>query len=333
MSQQAQLIHDAINHKNGKVPHAIYMTGDTERLYGEKIFEDFPNKQAQEDYKNGLINYGQAISIAIGNSLVHVGLPWWKWHITDSELWSAEDNPGVMPDVIGTGSYEKFFEQIEHIRANYDVYILATIYGSHWEKAYFSRGIENFLADMAGDPDWAQQLLDTIIRKNLVMMENFLVRPEIDGVLLGSDWGTQRDLIMSPESWRKMIKPGEEAEYKLVKKYGKHVFIHSCGCITGIMKDIVELGVDVLNPVQPECMDLKQLKSDYGSKLTYYGGISTQKTLPYGTPAEVAAETARTIELMAKDGGYITASSQELQSDVPYENVKALIETAKRYCD
>ena len=88
------------------------------------------------------------------------------------------------------------------------------------------------------------------------------------------------------------------------------------------------MGVDVLNPVQPECMDLKFLKETY-PEITYYGGISTQKTLPYGTPAEVVKETEDTIELMSRNGGYITAPSQEIQTDVPYENLRALIDTAR----
>jgi uroporphyrinogen decarboxylase len=170
-----------------------------------------------------------------------------------------------------------------------------------------------------------------IIRKNMVMLENILTAPEIDGVLLGSDWGTQNDLIMSPERFRTMLKPGEIQEYNLIKKYGKHVFVHSCGNILRIMGYLVEMGVDCLNPVQPECMDLAFLKKEYGGHITYFGGISTQKTLPYGSPEEVKAETRKVIELMNRDGGYITSPSQAIQTDVPYKNLKALIDTAREY--
>lgn len=136
---------------------------------------------------------------------------------------------------------------------------------------------------------------------------------------------------MSPTSWREMIKPGEKREYDLIKSYGKKVMVHSCGCILRIMPEIVELGVDILNPVQPECMDLKFLKETYGKDITFWGGISTQRTLPYGTPEDVRKETQEVIELLSENGGYITCSSQEIQTDVPYENLKALIETAKSY--
>ena len=116
---------------------------------------------------------------------------------------------------------------MEYLKKNYDAYILVTIWGSHWEKAYFSRGIENFLCDLAADPEWCRKLLELIIRKNLVMLENILTCPYIDGVLLGSDWGTQNDLIMSPECFRTLIKEGEIQEYKLIKNTRKmFLYIH-----------------------------------------------------------------------------------------------------------
>jgi uroporphyrinogen decarboxylase len=163
------------------------------------------------------------------------------------------------------------------------------------------------------------------------MLENFLTAPEVDAVLLGSDWGAQRDLLMSPDCFRTMLKPGEKQEYDLIKKYGKQVFIHSCGNILRIMGDLVELGVDCLNPVQSECMDLEFLKKEYGENISFYGGISTQKTLPYGTPAEVCTEARRVIELMSRSGGYLTSPSQEIQTDVSYDNLRALIDTAGEY--
>ena len=163
------------------------------------------------------------------------------------------------------------------------------------------------------------------------MLENILTCPYIDGVLLGSDWGTQNDLIMSPECFRTLIKEGEIQEYKLIKKYKKNVFVHSCGNIIRIMDDLAEMGVECLNPIQPECMDIYRLKKDYGKRIAFYGGISTQRVLPYGTAEEVEAEARKVIEAMKENGGYITGPSQEIQEDVPYENLCALIKTANQY--
>jgi uroporphyrinogen decarboxylase len=242
-----------------------------------------------------------------------------------------EDTPDVLPDVQGTGSYEDFNRTIKYLRENHNVYILAVIWGSHFEKANSCRGIENFLADLAADPEWSQRLLDTIIRKNMVMLENIAALPELDGILLGSDWGTQRDLIMSPTTWRTMIKGGEQQEYDLIHTYGKDVFVHSCGDIDRIIGDLCEMRLDVLNPVQPECMDIYKLKDTYGKTLTFYGGISTQQVLPYGSPADVAAETGKITEYMSRNGGYIIAPSQEIQADVPYENLRALIDKSREF--
>jgi uroporphyrinogen decarboxylase len=97
------------------------------------------------------------------------------------------------------------------------------------------------------------------------------------------------------------------------------------------MDDLAELEIDCLNPVQPECMDLEFLQKTYGSKITWYGGISTQQTLPKGSPSEVKAETRRVTEILSRDGAYIISPSQHIQIDVPYENLKALIDTAKEY--
>jgi uroporphyrinogen decarboxylase len=115
----------------------------------------------------------------------------------------------------------------------------------------------------------------------------------------------------------------------IIHSHGKDVWVHSCGNVEKIIPSLIEMGLDVLNPVQPEAMDLATLKQQYGDKLTFWGGISTQKALPYGTPAEVTAETCRVRDLMSHNGGYILAPAQEIQGDVPAANILALIETAK----
>lgn len=264
----------------------------------------------------------------VDNDIIQVNAPWWNWHQLGPE-WKDPDAPATRAGVIGNGNYQAFFDTLKMLRDNSDKYILVMIYGSHFEKANFARGIENFLADLAGDPGFAQSLLDRIIEKNMVMLENFLTAPEIDGVLLGSDWGTQLDLIMSPDTWQNMIRPGEQREYDLVHSYGKDVWVHSCGNIEKVIPSLIEMGLDVLNPVQPEAMDLVKLKKTYGDRLTFWGGISTQRALPFGTPEEVKQEARRVRDLMSKRGGYIFAPAQEIQGDVPAENIMALIEVAK----
>jgi uroporphyrinogen decarboxylase len=203
-----------------------------------------------------------------------------------------------------------------------------TIWGSHFEKANFARGIENFLADLGGDPDYAKRMLDFIIRKNLVMLENIVHTPGVDGILLGSDWGSQNDLLMSPDCWRELIAPGEKKEYDLIHEAGLDVWVHSCGDIRRIFPDLVRLGVDVLNPIQPECMDIYALKEQYGASIAFWGGVSTQRTLPYGSAQDVVNETKAVTAALSRGSGYIIAPAQEIQADVPFENLCALIDTA-----
>jgi uroporphyrinogen decarboxylase len=262
------------------------------------------------------------------NDIIQVNAPWWGWHQLGKD-WKLPDAPTSYARVIGHGSYEAFFERLKLLRSHSDKYILVMFFGSHFEKANSARGIENFLMDMAGAPDFARSLLRKIIDMNVVMLENILASPEIDGVLLGSDWGSQRGLLMSPAVWHDMIRPGEQREYDLIHSYGKDVWIHSCGSIEPIIPALIEMGVNVLNPVQPEAMDIAQLKADYGSKITFWGAVSTQDLLPNGTPQQVKAEARRIRAMMAKGGGYIFGPSQDLQDDVPVENIRALLEIAR----
>ena len=326
-----ELVKQALAHKNeGRVPYTIILAPESNALYGPKLIERYGDANIKKEYEAGRLSLLEAYSLAIGNCMLYVSAPWWGWH-SFPEDYSTEEAPTLLPYTSGYGSYEGSFKHWKYLRENFDAYQLVTIWGSHFEKAYFARGLENFLADIAGEPEFAARLLNMIIRKNMVMLENFLVSPDIDGVLLGSDWGTQRGLLMSPQSWTTLIREGERMEYELVHSMKKDVFVHSCGKIDAILPDLCEIGVDGLNPVQPECMDLAELKEKYGDTLTYFGGISTQQILPNGTPDEVRRETRRVVELMSRNGGYITAPSQEIMPDVPYENLLALIDTAKEY--
>ncbi|MBD3184536.1 hypothetical protein GF312_19795 [Candidatus Poribacteria bacterium] len=305
-----ELVKAAIEHKETeRVPYFLQFCGDAWEVLKEKA-------------------EGKSQGEFIDNDVYGIGPPWWTWHQLESD-WRGMEAPKSRANIIGRGSYENFFDSIKSAKENTDKYILVMIYGSHFEKANAARGIENFLADMGGEKEFAKNLLNRIIEKNMVMLENFLICPEIDGVLLGSDWGSQRGLLMSPQVWEDMIMPGEKREYELVHSYGKDVWLHSCGDIEVILPTLIEIGVDVLNPVQSECMDIKKLKENYGDRLTFWGGISTQQTLPYGTPEEVREETRRIRDMMSKNGGYILSPSQNIQHDVPVENMLALLEVAQ----
>jgi hypothetical protein len=177
-----ECVRAAIGHRaTGRVPYCIKITADAwERLRP--------------------VAGGRSCEAFLDNDVRLIGPPWWRWQDLGPD-WGGFDAPTSPPRCIGTGSYDAFIDTVKRTADETDKYILVTVYGSHFEKAYFSRGIENFLADLAGSPDFARRLLNTIIEKNLVMLENVLILPEIDGVLLGSDWGSQLDLLLSPAVW------------------------------------------------------------------------------------------------------------------------------------
>jgi len=305
-----ELVKSAIEHRETeRVPYIIDFTSEAWNKIKDSV--DYPNPNQ-----------------FIDNDVDSFSPPWWTWYNLGPD-WKGMDVPTSRATVIGRGSYPDFIDGIKKRRENSDKYFLVRIYGSHFEKAYFSRGIENLLADIAGNYEFAKKLHTLIIEKNLVMLENILSIEEIDGVLLGSDWGSQRGLLMSPDVWEDMIRPGEQKEYELIHSYGKDVWVHSCGCIDAIIPSLIDMGLDVINPVQPEAMDIEQLKRDYGDKLTFWGGISTQRTLPYGTPDEVREETRAVKEMMSKRGGFIFSPAQSIQDDVPLENILALLEVAR----
>jgi len=306
------LVRAAIQHRTAeRVPYLIDMCGD-----------------AWEALQKAGVTGGKSQDEFLDNDVQDIGIPWWSWYNLGPD-WQGPDTPTTRATILGLGNYDNIHDRIKELRQKSDKYFLVRIYASHFEKAYFSRGIENFLSDMAGDPPFAKKLLSGIIEKNLVMLENVMAIDEIDGVLLGSDWGSQMDLLMSPDTWLDMIGPGERKEYDLIHSYGKDVWVHSCGCIDRIIPHLVDMGLDVLNPVQPECMDIRMLKETYGHKLTFWGGISTQKTLPYGTPDEVKTNVRAVRDLLSHNGGYILSPAQSIQSDVPTANIMALLETAR----
>lgn len=302
-----EIVKAAINHQEtSRVPYYIDFCEET-----WQTIEKSSDEISREEYLN--------------NDIKDIVVPWWQWYELGDD-WSGTAVPASPDKVMGTGSYSEF---INSVKETSDKYLLVRIYGSHFEKANFARGMEKFLADMAAEPDFARKLLNAIIEKNLVMLDNFLSVAEIDGVLLGSDWGSQKGLMMSPSMWEEMIRPGEQREYDLIHAYGKDVWIHSCGDIKDIIPSLIEMGVNVLNPIQPEVMDINKLKDEYGHSLTFWGGISTQRTLPFATPEEVKEEARKTREIMSRKGGYIFAPAQAIQADVPLENIKALLEVAR----
>jgi len=214
------------------------------------------------------------------------------------------------------------------IKVNQDRYILVKFSFSLFERAWSMRGMENLMIDFIKNPSFVHELLDAITDFNLAVFEN-LKRYRIDGAYFGDDWGCQRGLLISPGTWREFIKPRLKRMYDQAHRQGYDVFIHSCGNITSILDDLIEIGVNVYNPFQPEVIDIQQIINDYSKRLAFYGGLSIQDTLPFGNPADVRREVEHRLGLALKYGGYIISPSHDMPPDIPLENILSMLTILK----
>jgi len=199
---------------------------------------------------------------------------------------------------------------------------------SLYERAWTLRGWQNLMLDFHDHPDFVDDLLNAIADYNVAQIEEAL-KYEIDAVYFGDDWGMQRGLQMGPAMWHKFIYPVLRRTYGVVRQAGKFVMIHSCGDVDELFDDLIEIGVNCFNPFQPEVMDVTALIRHYRGRLAFHGGLSTQRTLPYGSPDDVRRETERLLEL-GRAGGYIFAPAHDVEGDVSLENMLAFIEVVQR---
>ena len=228
-----------------------------------------------------------------------------------------------LPDPYAPDKFKGFAEQCARGQGKF---VQFGIGFSLFERAWTMRGMANVFEDMIEDPDFVDELLDALCDYNVALVKQ-AVKYDIDAVHFGDDWGSQRGLLMGPKLWRRFIKPRLARQYGAAKEAGKFVTIHSCGKVQEVFPDLIEIGLDCFNPFQPEVMDVYEMKRVYGDKLSFWGGISTQKLLPFGTPDEVRAEAKRMMREVGKSGGYIIAPAHGIPGDAKPENILALIET------
>ena len=214
------------------------------------------------------------------------------------------------------------------LNSGHDSYKLDKIGFSLFERAWSLRGFENFLSDLASEEIFVCELLDQILDYNMKIMDRALTY-DIDGFFFGDDYGQQHGMLMSPATWRRLIKPRLAKMFEKAKLKGRTVALHSCGNISAILGDLIDIGLDIYQTVQPEIYGLEAVKENFGAHLTFWGGISTQQTLPYVTPDKLKEIVAYTIRILGKNGGYIAAPTHQVPPDVPVENVVALAEAFK----
>jgi uroporphyrinogen decarboxylase len=198
-----------------------------------------------------------------------------------------------------------------------------------FERAWSLRGFDTLLMDMVEHTEWVEDLLDRITEIQAALARRF-VEAGVAGGYFGDDYGAQRAMLFSPRLWRRLIKPRLATLFAVFLDAGLPVILHSDGDIRAILPDLVEMGLTTLNPVQPEVLDHAWLQKEYGAKLSFYGGVSTQGVLPGGTVEEVRAAASACVRALAPEGtGLVAGASHRMQSDIPARNVEAMLDAFK----
>jgi len=195
-----------------------------------------------------------------------------------------------------------------------------------FETAWALRGYEKTLVDFALNPDLVERLLDIPFNFHFAAAKN-LVQLGVDMIWIGDDVGAQNRMLISPETWRRFLKPRMATFISTLKTINPQVKVayHSDGNIYPIIPDLIEIGLDVLNPIQPRSMDPERVKNEFGDKLCFWGSIDEQHTLPFGTPADVEREVMTRLRTLGKDGGLIIGPTHHVQLDTPLENFWAMV--------
>jgi uroporphyrinogen decarboxylase len=197
------------------------------------------------------------------------------------------------------------------------------------------RGYQAWLEDLLLRPSFFTALLERLAEFHARLFERALeeTREYVDLVCLADDVGTQNGPLISPQKYRELIKPSHRRVFGAVKRFAKPVLYHTCGSVYSLIPDFIEVGIDILNPIQVRAADMnpQRLKREFGRDLSFWGAIDIQEVLPRGTPAQVRDEVRRRIDDLAPGGGYVVAAAHNIQPEVPPENVVAMCEAAVEY--
>jgi Uroporphyrinogen decarboxylase (URO-D) len=195
-----------------------------------------------------------------------------------------------------------------------------------FETAWALRGLDQLMMNFVREPELAEAILEIPYRYHLAAASR-LVELGIDMIWVGDDIGAQQGMLLSPAMWRRFLKPRLAEFFATLRRINPAIKIayHSDGVIEPVIPDLIEIGLDVLNPIQPTCVDPAEVKRRYGDQLAFWGSIDVQSTLPFGSPAEVASEVRSRLETLGQGGGLILAPTHHVQLDTPMENFRALV--------
>jgi uroporphyrinogen decarboxylase len=239
------------------------------------------------------------------------------------------------PDPGDPGRYRGLRQRAQNLHEKTDYAVVLTFGGGPVHQSQYMRGFGAWLEDLLVSPAFAEGLMDRYVEVWVEMIRLALQEAGefIDVVMWGDDIGAQSTPLINPQLYRRAIKPRHRRINDALRRFGKPVLFHTCGAVFSLIPDLIESGIDALNPIQVSAvgMDTKRLKREFGRDLAFWGAIDTQQVLPRGTPAEVREEVKCRIGDLAEDGGYIVASVHNIQPEVPPENIEAMCEATLEF--
>ncbi|GAA0274928.1 hypothetical protein GCM10008922_36820 [Faecalicatena contorta] len=234
------------------------------------------------------------------------------------------------PD-FANGYKEHQKEQVEDAKKR-DLIALGDMQITLWEISWYLRSMEELFCDMMEGSDMAEFMFDKALEMAKVRAGSY-VKAGVDALFFGDDIGMQHTIMMSEDLYCEWIKPRLKALIDYVKAINPEViiFYHSCGFIEPLIPHLIDAGVDVLNPIQSECMDFEEIYRKYGDRISFHGTIGTQTVMPFGTPEEVKAEVWKNLDIAGEKGGLMVAPTHMLEPEVPMENILAYVEACREY--
>lgn len=255
-------------------------------------------------------------------------MPDYKYHPLEKMEHTAEIEAFPWPDF---GDSYRYVKAAENVKAYHDrgYAVCGEMYQTLFESAWLMRGMETFMTDFYLEPEIAHAICERITDIRIRQAREF-AKTGVDIIRLGDDIVTQQGRMMSAETFREFFQPRIKRIVAAAKAVNPEViiFMHSCGHVEEVIDDLIEAGVEVLNPVQPECNDLRRIKERYGDRLSFWGGIGVQSVLPHGTPEEVRRSVVEAATRLGPSG-VLLAPAHILDPAVPWENVLAFVEAAR----
>lgn len=309
---------------------ALYEQHDAKKKHILDLASRFPNDLLKVDPAFKFVKPVECIN-GVCRSIDHWGTAWVEdGHGGKTEFHPLEAGYHLMESHTFPDPHDPdlFTAAEQALAQRNDRYVLASVWFTLFERLWMLRGFNNMLLDPYTDEANFFRLRDIVLEFALGCVDEWLKRG-VDGIFFSDDWGSQHGLLISPGDWRTYWRPAYEQLFRRVRDGGSHVWMHLCGDIREILPDLIDIGLNVLNPVQPQAMPIHDLASRFGGHVCFNGGADVQGVLVTGTPDDVRAHVRELLDTFAKpQGGYVLTTSHGIMPETPLDNIAALYEMA-----